>query len=131
MDHQYFSKIGEHYRTKGCYSAYMDTERTVKCRNFDSKVRLLSKDPEFTSMLQVDASTKLGLRQPLWKVISGSLAFETLFYLPNRFQQILIINHATVEAKSTEESLLSMMNKLFGVGRDVAAEGGRAQYALD
>ena len=50
----------------------------------------------------------------LFKLMQGCLAFETLFYLPNRFVQILMVNSKTVQCKSNEVMLLDLMEKMFG-----------------
>ena len=55
----------------------------------------------------------------MYKLLLGSACCETVFYLPNRFMQIIMVNSTTIEAGSIEVSLLSCMEKIFGVNTQI------------
>ena len=63
------------------------------------------------------------------KIICSSLCFETLFYLPTRFLQVLQVNSWTIRFESSESMLLDMMEKMFGTRLGLSSGGVSSQIS--
>ena len=58
------------------------------------------------------------------KMLGYSLGLETLFYLPNRFRNVVLLNSVALDTTSSENALLGAMKYMFNLEQGVP--GGNA-----
>ena len=87
---------------------YTDFDSGCEVRNnFDTSLRMLLSSNFRKRNTQLDT--------PFSTLLLYSAVVETLFYLPNRFSQTVMLNTHNISFATTENALLSLMSVMFNI----------------
>lgn len=88
---------------------YADYDQGCEVRNrrFDTVFRAL--------LVQSREAKQTQIETPLSTLLLYSSLIETIFYLPNRFRQTVMLNTHNVAFTTSESALLSLMSIMFNL----------------